>query len=1708
MMKKTLAVISRPILLSILFVAVSFGAFAQFSGPDLCMAGINITYGRYGTTSQNWSISSNGTIISKSLSGPVSVVVIRWNSPGASTVSINADGTVYTLKVTVLSTPIAPSANYPSRCGPGTVTYSTSPGHGGTSIRWFAESTGGDFFAEGNNYTTTITGTKIIYAASYNSNLNIYSATRTACTASVKPLPPAPTVSMNSRIGPGTLTLQATGGSTYSWYNPSGTLLGTSPTFTTPVVSGSANNYMYAISYESSTGCTGVDKTWINVNIEPSPVPSASATRVVLGKPVTLSANTGYATYEWRKDDSEVVGTARTITVSKPGTYVVRVTKNGYSGFGISSPATITSQLEAQNQNFIVTNKLQFATRDATRIELVPIDSLSQTVQYFDGLGRLIQTTTTQSSPSREDVVLPASYDPFGREVRKYLPYVSGSDGRYKPNALSDPANSSSDPLIQYRSGNQYLFYQNAVSIAHDQYPYAETLLEAGPLNRPLQQGAPGQVWQPNPSSTFTSPASTGKASLNNYSFNGANEVLLWRYIPSETYPLGLVHAGTAAAPVYYPANTLYKNQVKDENRNQVITYTNSEGKVVLKRVQAAAGANPSVNDSYFASTYYIYDNFGQLVCVLPPEAVKNLATQYHHAAATEATKNAFLNLWAFRYRYDAQLRMVQKKMPGAKPTYTVYDTRGRIVLTQDGNQRSVASREWTFTKYDAFNRPVATGKYYNTDSLSVLQDKLDADAGPKFETYSGTGSYFGYSNQSFPTTPASDQYYTVSYYDRYDSNISPTGYNYLNESLPGQQPTSSTNVIGQMTGMLTRNLASGMMQRTVNYFDWKKRNIQSIVQHHRAGTIRASTIFDFVDKILVAQKTYLINGTTTKVKTSFNYDHTGRLLKESCSVNGSSEVVIAQHTYNLLGQLQDKQLHSVNNGQSFKQSVDYEYNIRGWLTKLNNPDISTIAGNDADYDYFGMELLYNTSISGVTSTKMYNGNISLMRWGKGYGATSAPGQAYTFSYDPLSRLSNATHYDHEVDFLTGTRSWKTNNNQFGEALTYDHNGNIKTLIRTGVGGSSLDNLTYSYKGNMLGYVNDSGDAAAGFVNGNAGGDDYSYDNNGNLDKDKNKGLSNRGDIKYNFLNLPEQITKGAEKVKYIYDATGLKLSQEVYSSSGVLSKVTDYVGEMILEGTTAATALKMILHSEGRILPDAAGWEYQYHLKDHLGNVRLTFTGKTQAEKIFTTNFEASSNSDFLNYSTHTFDLVDHTDAGTTYKNTQRLSGTNRVGLAKTFSVMPGDKIAVSAYVKYMNLGTTTNTASFINSLASAFGVSSTSTGEGAKIYTGLNGYTGLVVGGHPSDDDSGPPKAFVTILFFDKNYKLLDAAWDQVSSLGAQTSATVKQPHDLVTVTANAPDAGYAFVFLSNEHTTLVDVYFDDVSMSVLPSAIVSVDDYYPFGMVYNSHQRSDTYDQSFKFQGQEHVDELGLHWDSFKWRNHDPAIGRFFNIDPLADKYVYNSPYAFSENHVTVHVELEGLEKVYVFDQAENPKDKSKFTAQIYVEHENGKMNGPYAGSSFPNNPDKHNTVNEGTHLFNNESGHSKSQKQGLNIVNESGQRVAPGTDSNGNDVTMTVVNVHQAFKVDDRGSAGCPTIAPNDGPGFFSNFDWSGSKTVNIDGVSKTINGTTGTSTGSVVIYRGESSESKADLSRINFRIETQNRMNRQSMTEDELVDEIF
>lgn len=74
-----------------------------------------------------------------------------------------------------------------------------------------------------------------------------------------------------------------------------------------------------------------------------------------------------------------------------------------------------------------------------------------------------------------------------------------------------------------------------------------------------------------------------------------------------------------------------------------------------------------------------------------------------------------------------------------------------------------------------------------------------------------------------------------------------------------------------------------------------------------------------------------------------------------------------------------------------------------------------------------------------------------------------------------------------------------------------------------------------------------------------------------------------------------------------------------------------------------------------------------------------------------------------------------------------------------------------------------------------------------------------------------------------------------------------------------------------------------------------------------------KSDAGLYKYKFLGQERQDELGLNWDTFRYRNYDMAIGRFMGVDPITEEYMSISPYQFAHNNPVWKIELEGLEGV---------------------------------------------------------------------------------------------------------------------------------------------------------------------------------------------------
>jgi RHS repeat-associated protein len=143
---------------------------------------------------------------------------------------------------------------------------------------------------------------------------------------------------------------------------------------------------------------------------------------------------------------------------------------------------------------------------------------------------------------------------------------------------------------------------------------------------------------------------------------------------------------------------------------------------------------------------------------------------------------------------------------------------------------------------------------------------------------------------------------------------------------------------------------------------------------------------------------------------------------------------------------------------------------------------------------------------------------------------------------------------------------------------------------------------------------------------------------------------------------------------------------------------------------------------------------------------------------------------------------------------------------------------------------------------------------------------------------------------------------------------------------------EPGYAYLYVSNEHGSLVDVYIDDVSVKYMPSPVVQMDDYYPFGLTLESYQRENSIPNQYKFNGIERQDELDLNLDFAFYRGYNPSIGRWLQIDPkVAD---HESPYVGLGNNPLRYSDLLG-DTIVTYEgraaQIEQIQQADKFIAE---------------------------------------------------------------------------------------------------------------------------------------------------------------------------------
>ena len=817
-----------------------------------------------------------------------------------------------------------------------------------------------------------------------------------------------------------------------------------------------------------------------------------------------------------------------------------------------------------------------------------------ETVQYFDGLGRPIQSVGIRQggkiNGTDADIISYTTYDGYGRQNIEYLP-ISGvlNDGNF---TAITPTNIG-DYYYQRFSGE---WASAAVTNA-----YSEKLFESSPLNRVLKQAAPGESWKMN----------NGHEIEFGYSSNTSSSEVKYYYVTtafSENIYMPTLAGGTS----YYAVNTLYKSITYDENHtsgtaNSTEAFKDKQGRVILKRTYGNVDLNgdgdtiDTGESNALHDTYYVYDDFGNLTYVLPPKAEPQ-------TAIPDANKLAEL---CYQYKYDQRNRLVEKKIPGKGWESIVYNKLDQPIMTQDDNLK--AQNKWLFTKYDVLGRVAYIGIKTGTTRYAE-QTAADGTTSQWVLRSAGTvtigvaTTYYN-ENATYPIITASGpETTTINYYDDYvdiNGGTKPV-------TVYTQTPTVSTK--GLSTVSKTKVLGTSNWITGVSYYDMHNRPIYSYTKNDYLGTTDITEI-----NLIESGKPDDIRGLTHETKAThkrtgktdiviidkFSYDHSGKLLSQTQKINTQAEELIVLNQYDELGQLMNKKVGgdvaTVIENSLGLQTVDYKYNIRGWLTQINNP---TTLGTDL----FGFKINYNTV--GHGATPLYNGNISETEW-KTQSDNSL--RWYKYGYDNLNRITSGT--DNTSDQRYSLQS-----------IAYDKNGNITNLLRKGhvvpnpVSTNSadfgiMDNLTYSYQPNSnkllkvadaastdtYGFKDDAVNTAADTA------DDYTYDVNGNLTTDSNKAITN---ISYNHLNLPVVVNFGStNKIEYIYDATGVKLKKIV--STGT---TTEYAGNYIYENGS----LQFFHTPEGYVEPInasnyALGFRHTFQFKDHLGNIRLSYKDLNQ---------------------------------------------------------------------------------------------------------------------------------------------------------------------------------------------------------------------------------------------------------------------------------------------------------------------------------------------------------------------------------------------------------------------------------------------------------------------------------------------------------------
>lgn len=811
---------------------------------------------------------------------------------------------------------------------------------------------------------------------------------------------------------------------------------------------------------------------------------------------------------------------------------------------------------------YVISHSGDNYVKEITRLRAGPATDAPYRRSNHDGLGRAVSEVTAWKADGWRYIAAGTDYDSMGRPRRQWASVPVDSD----------------NPDIAGIESSASEFYD-------DTEPYALTTYEASQRRMPVSTHMAGEQWHRGDH------RSTVRHLVND----------------GDAYACACYELGSGMNLMYrgnYARGSLTVEETVDEDGITEATFTDFRGRRIMHRRGAA-------------KTYYVYNDYGDLCYILPPDIPEKSYTNY----------NSTLQKQAYIYRYDSRGRLISAKMPGCNAAEFIYDTADRLVAENNAD----LGGKWRLHFYDSVGREVlvteATIPTDGADRANLAQPRTVTRGTSAADGLKGYLTDFSF--------PADNQARTAVYYDDYT----------LLPALGGDNTKAYlSKPSGLMTGMWAASDDGGRGVDRIYWYDRLGRKSFEIID---TDPYRLCRTISYTYSGQVSTQVEHVYDTSTspwrhwEVHREYEYDDTGAPKSESVTLDSCT--VVTNYSYDAAGRLKHtaRGLSQAGTGISggatisgSRVSRDYTYDVHGWPVKIVTGVPLTLKPRPQHPQPGDIALPYYAAaatsfvrdsiallIQEKFTEKIYYADGATPRYN---GTPSArdltAGGRYDYRYDSLDRLIAADY----------TAPADTSDADFSTEYAYDILSRPTSIKRRGVVDidgmteifGQLDNLTISYDGALPSSVqseitDDTGRrfyGRTGWIRGTfVPKASLKFNTAGRLKEDAGRTILS---LSYNTLGLPLCYTMGnddtAPHMERAYDATGSKLRQTVIDYvRGVKTKMSD---RRYLESFTFnADTLERIDFNGGYF--DGQG-NAHFLLPDWQGNVTITTDARGRVEQ------------------------------------------------------------------------------------------------------------------------------------------------------------------------------------------------------------------------------------------------------------------------------------------------------------------------------------------------------------------------------------------------------------------------------------------------------------------------------------------------------------